>query len=89
KRRQAIEPLIGHTKADHRMDRCWLKGAEGDALHAVLCAAGFNIRWLLRAIARLGLGGLLLALTALALYAAAMANLLRHPRSGFDAPSAK
>ena len=26
KRRQAIEPLIGHAKADHRMDRCWLKG---------------------------------------------------------------
>jgi IS5 family transposase len=24
-------------------------------LHAVLCAAGFNIRWLLRAIARKGL----------------------------------
>jgi IS5 family transposase len=37
------------------MDRCWLKGSQGDALHAVLCAAGFNIRWLLRAIARLGL----------------------------------
>ena len=50
RRRQAIEPVIGHLKADHRMDRCWLKGAEGDALHAVLCAAGFNIRWLLRAI---------------------------------------
>jgi hypothetical protein len=33
------------------MDRCWLKGSEGDALHAVLCAAGFNIRSLLRAIA--------------------------------------
>jgi len=24
KRRQAIEPAIGHTKSDHRMDRCWL-----------------------------------------------------------------
>jgi hypothetical protein len=46
-----VEPAIGHLKADHRMDRCWLKGSEGDALHAVLCAAGFNIRWLLRAIA--------------------------------------
>lgn len=69
KRRRAIEPLIGHTKGDHRMDRCWLKGAEGDALHAVLCAAGFNIRWLLRAIAHLGLPGLLLALFGLALYA--------------------
>ena len=50
KRRQAIEPIIGHTKHDHRMDKCWLKGSEGDALHAVLCAAGFNIRWLMRAL---------------------------------------
>jgi IS5 family transposase len=56
KRRQAIEPAIGHTKSDHRMDRCWLQGSIGDALHAVLCAAGYNIRWLLRAIARSGLG---------------------------------
>jgi IS5 family transposase len=48
KRRQAIEPIIGHLKADHRMNRCHLKGAEGDAIHAVLCAAGYNIRWLLR-----------------------------------------
>jgi IS5 family transposase len=54
KRRQAIEPVIGHAKADHRMERCWLKGALGDALHALSCAAGYNIRWLLRAIARLG-----------------------------------
>jgi IS5 family transposase len=50
KRRQAIEPMIGHTKSDHRMDRCWLKGAVGDALHAISCAAGYNIRWLMRAI---------------------------------------
>ena len=55
KRRQAIEPMIGHTKSDNRMDRCWLQGAIGDALHALSCAAGYNIRWLLRAIARLGL----------------------------------
>ncbi len=54
-RRQAIEPLIGHTKADHRMDRCWLQGVLGDALHALSCAAGSNIRWLRRAIARPGL----------------------------------
>jgi hypothetical protein len=31
KRRQAIELLIGHTKSDHRMGRCWLQGAMGDA----------------------------------------------------------
>ena len=54
KRRQAIEPMIGHTKSDNRMDRCWLQGALGDALHALSCAAGYNIRWLMRAIARLG-----------------------------------
>ena len=47
------------------MDRCWLKGQTGDALHAVLCAAGYNIRWLLRAMVRLGLKGLLLRLMAL------------------------
>jgi IS5 family transposase len=82
KRRQAIEPLIGHTKADHRMDRCWLKGADGDALHAVLCAAGFNIRWLLRAIAKMGLAALLLALTAVALYAAALSGIAPRPQSG-------
>ena len=74
KRRQAIEPLIGHTKADHRMDRCWLKGADGDALHAVLCAAGFNIRWLLRAIAKMGLAATLLAMTVMALYAGALSR---------------
>lgn len=58
KRRQAVEPAIGHLKHDNAMDRCWLQGATGDALHAVLCAAGYNIRWLLRAIVRLGLKGL-------------------------------
>ena len=55
KRRQAIEPIIGHLKADHRMNRCHLKGADGDSLHAVLCAAGYNIRWLLRMIVKKGL----------------------------------
>ena len=55
KRRQAIEPMIGHAKSDNRMDRCWLKGALGDALHALSCAVGYNIRWLLRAIMRLGI----------------------------------
>ena len=54
KRRQAIEPIIGHLKADHRMERCHLKGSQGDRLHAVLCAAGYNIRWLLRMIVKKG-----------------------------------
>jgi transposase, IS5 family len=54
KRRQAIEPIIGHLKADHRMDRCYLKGEQGDRINAVLCAAGYNIKWLLRMIAKKG-----------------------------------
>jgi len=32
KRRQAIKPIIGHLKADYRMNRCHLKRSEGDAL---------------------------------------------------------
>ena len=59
------------------MDRCWLGGSSGDALHAVLCAAGFNIRWLLRAIAAKGLAALLLLFSQLALYAACIGNVLR------------
>jgi transposase, IS5 family len=58
KRRQAIEPVIGHVKHDHGMLRCHLKGALGDAIHVICCAVGFNIGWLMRAIKRLGLKGL-------------------------------
>ena len=79
KRRQAIEPLIGHTKADHRMDRCWLQGAVGDALHALCCAAGYNIRWLLRAITRLGLQGLFCALSAVVMCVVALLGALLTP----------
>ena len=79
KRRQAIEPAIGHTKSDNRMDRCWLGGSSGDALHAVLCAAGFNIRWLLRAIAAKGLTALLLVFSQLTLYAARIGKLPQTP----------
>ena len=56
KLRQAIEPIIGHLKANHRTNRCHLKGSEGDGLHAALRAAGYNIRWLLRMIIKKGVG---------------------------------
>jgi IS5 family transposase len=62
KRRTAVEPAIGHLKSDHRMDRCWLQGALGDALHSISCAAGYNLRWLIRAIARLEIGPVFLRL---------------------------
>jgi IS5 family transposase len=49
KRRSAIEPVIGHMKQDHRMDRNYLKGTAGDKMNAILAACGFNLRKLLRA----------------------------------------
>jgi IS5 family transposase len=47
KRRAAIEPVIGHTKNDHRMGRNFLAHRDGDATNAVLAAAGCNFRRLL------------------------------------------
>jgi len=64
---RAGEPIIGHLKADHRMNRCHLKGQAGDAMHAVLCAAGYNIRWLLRMIRKKGISLFLSLLQALGL----------------------
>lgn len=46
--RSAVEPKIGHLKSDHRMGRCFLAGLRGDAINAVLAAAGANMRKLLR-----------------------------------------
>jgi IS5 family transposase len=48
KRRAAVEPVIGHLKAEHRMDRNHLAHRSGDAINAVLAAAGYNFRLLLR-----------------------------------------
>ncbi len=48
KRRAAVEPVIGHVKAEHRMERNYLKGREGDRANAVLAAAGFNFSLLIR-----------------------------------------
>jgi IS5 family transposase len=47
KRRSAVEPVIGHLKSDHRMDRNFLLGTEGDAANAVLAAVGYNFARLL------------------------------------------
>jgi transposase, IS5 family len=48
KRRAAVEPMIGHIKAEHRMERNHLKGREGDRANAILAAAGYNFSLLLR-----------------------------------------
>src|SRR5262249_52235768 len=47
KRHAAIEPVIGHLKEHHRMGRNYLAHASGDAINAVLAAAGYNFRRLL------------------------------------------
>ncbi len=49
KSRSAIEPVIGHMKSDHRMDRNFLLGESGDRINAAMAACGFNMRKLLRA----------------------------------------
>jgi transposase, IS5 family len=63
--RSAVEPLIGHAKAEHRMGRNYLAGTHGDAANAVLAAAGYNFRRLLEWLALL-LSAILVALTAAA-----------------------
>jgi transposase, IS5 family len=47
KRRQAIEPMIGHMKSDGKLDRNYLKGTKGDCFNAILCGIGHNIRLIL------------------------------------------
>ena len=53
RRRAAVEPVIGHLKAEHRMGRNYLKGRDGDRINAVLAAAGYNFGLLLRWLERL------------------------------------
>ncbi len=47
RRRSAIEPVIGHMKAEGHLGRCYLKGSAGDAANAILTATGYNFRRIL------------------------------------------
>jgi transposase, IS5 family len=40
--RSAIEPVIGHLKAEGHVGRCYLKGRAGDAANAILSAGGYT-----------------------------------------------
>jgi IS5 family transposase len=51
KRRSAIEATIGHMKTDGRLDRNFLLGHVGDAINALLVAAGHNLRLILATLA--------------------------------------
>ena len=48
RRRSAVEPVIGHIKNEHRMGRNYLAHTQGDAINAILAAAGYNFSLLLR-----------------------------------------
>ena len=53
RRRNAVEPVIGHMKDDGHLGRNFLRGAEGDAINALLAAVGHNLRLLRAWLARL------------------------------------
>jgi IS5 family transposase len=65
RRRSAVEPVIGHLKEEHRIGRNYLWHRRGGATNAVLAAAGYNFRRLIRWLStlwRLFLSALLAAL---------------------------
>jgi IS5 family transposase len=47
RRRQAIEPHFGHMKTEGKLGRCRLWGRTGDEAHAILVAAGYNLKLIL------------------------------------------
>lgn len=48
KRRSAVEPVIGHLKSGHRMNRNYLAHEQGDAINPTLAAVGYNFRLILK-----------------------------------------
>ena len=48
KRRNAVEPLIGHLKYDGHLGRNFLKGRSGDQFNAVMSGTGYNLRVILK-----------------------------------------
>lgn len=48
RKRTIVEPIIGHLKSDGRMGRNYLKGELGDEQNALMTAAGYNLRLLLK-----------------------------------------
>ena len=53
RRRSSLEAIIGHMKVDGLLERCHLKGTKGDAIHAILCGIGHNLRQMRAFLARL------------------------------------
>lgn len=54
RQRAGIEPVIGHLKHDHRMERNFLKGVVGDSINTMMAATGYNLRhWIRKLISML------------------------------------
>ena len=83
RRRAAVEPVIGHVKAEHRMGRNYLAGRHGDAANAILAAVGYNFRRLLAWLAAL-LCLLLALLCLLRIACLSVASIIR-PTNSSDA----
>ena len=63
KRRNSVEPIIGHLKADGKMRRSYLKGIKGDAMNVLLSACGQNLRKLLKRLSWAQIKRLLMGVT--------------------------
>lgn len=50
KRRAAIEPVIGHCKQEHGLERNHLLGAVGDRINAMLSGCAWNLKKLMRSL---------------------------------------
>lgn len=48
RRRAAIEPVIGHLKTDFRMGQNYLNGSDSPQINAMLAAAGWNFKKLMK-----------------------------------------
>jgi len=81
KRRNAVEPVIGHLKTDHRMKRCYLRGQIGDELNALGAGFGFNLRKVLKGLAALACAGALRGVSAFAALLAAVRDVMER---GFE-----
>jgi IS5 family transposase len=44
RKRAGIAPVIDHLESDHRLNRSYLKGFEGDQINVLMAAAAFNFR---------------------------------------------
>ena len=78
---------IGQPHTELLAARCKVQGATGDALHALCCAVGYNLLWLMRAVERLGLKGLLLCVLWLEQWARFAAALLTQDTTFTGSPS--